>query len=85
MFGGEHHLFYGPHSLWGLHWAGWVFWGLVIAIIIWLLVRSQRDAVPPASHSDRETPLDVLQRRYAEGEISTEEYEERKKRLDTDR
>ena len=29
----------------------------------------------------RETPLEALERRYAEGEISTEEYEERKQAL----
>ena len=32
----------------------------------------------------RATPLERLQRRYADGEISTEEYEERKKRLEKD-
>jgi uncharacterized membrane protein len=38
-----------------------------------------------ANCSERqESPPDVLQHRYAEGEISTEEHEERKKRLERD-
>ena len=32
----------------------------------------------------RETPLEILQRRYAAGEISTVEYEERKTKLERD-
>jgi uncharacterized membrane protein len=38
-----------------------------------------------AARARRETPLELLQRRYAGGEISTEEYEERKLRLQADR
>jgi putative membrane protein len=82
MFGGEHHMFDGTHFMWGMHWAGWVIWILVIVGVVWLITRSQQDrSAPLASTSTRETPLEVLQRRYAEGEISTEEYEERKARL----
>jgi putative membrane protein len=33
----------------------------------------------------RETPLETLQRRYAEEEIATDEYEERKEHLERDR
>ena len=32
----------------------------------------------------RETPFEVLQRRYAAGEISTAEYDERKEKLTRD-
>ncbi len=32
----------------------------------------------------RETPLGILQRRYAAGEITTEEYEQRKMRIERD-
>lgn len=32
----------------------------------------------------RETPLEVLQRRYAAGEVTTEAYEERKTKLERD-
>ena len=61
-----------------------LFWGLVIAALVlgirWLIRADQRNRVsppPPAS----ETPLEVLQHRYARGEIDEEEYERRRKTL----
>ena len=36
------------------------------------------------ARTGRQTPLEVLQRRYASGEVSTAEYEERKAKLDRD-
>ena len=76
-------MFDGMHDgwMWGMHFAWWVFWILVIVGVVWLFTQGrQGPSGPPPTH-EHETPLDVLQRRYAEGEISTEEYEERKKRL----
>ena len=79
MFGFEHHMFTGLHDgwMWGMHLGWWLVWGLLIAGVVWAASRKQN--VP--SHSERETPLEVLKRRYADGEITTEEYEERKERL----
>ncbi len=48
-----------------------LFWGAVIVGIV-LLVRSTGDARP----SSQGTPLDVLKRRYAAGEITREQYEQ---------
>lgn len=62
---------------WGMHLFWWLFWFLIIATFFSLLTPVPRRKL-------RETPLQVLQRRYATGEISTEEYEERKQRLDRD-
>lgn len=39
-------------------------------------------ATPVPRGKARETPLERLQCRYANGEMSTDEYEERKKRLE---
>lgn len=79
-------MFDGMHDgwMWGMHWIWWTVWILVIVGVVWALSRSQQGSPPPRSQQ-RETPLDALQRRYAEGEISTEEYEERKRRLERDR
>lgn len=58
-----------------------LFWVLVIVGIV-LLVRwlgtgtSQQPSAPA-----RESPLDVLKKRYARGEIGKEEFEEKKKDL----
>jgi putative membrane protein len=62
---------------WGMHVFWWLFW---IVLIIGLYGLFE----PVRRSKSRETPLEILQRRYANGEISTEDYEERKKRLEQD-
>jgi putative membrane protein len=75
---------------WGMHdgdvGVGWMivmmigmalFWGLVIVGVVWL-VRSAGWASPQQAHG---TPLDILDRRFAAGEMSAEEYRERRSAL----
>lgn len=50
------------------------FWAAVIVGIVWL-VRGSRDGW---RGERRETPLEILERRLAEGDISTDEYHERR-------
>ena len=68
--------------MWSMHWGWWIFWIAFITIIVLLFWRGRKGSTPD---SVRETPLDILQRRYAAGEITTEDYEERKDRLERDR
>jgi putative membrane protein len=63
--------FFGMHVFW------WLFWIVLILAFFSLLT-------PVPRHRARETPLQILQRRYAAGELSTQEYEERKARLERD-
>lgn len=72
---------------WG---AGWwilmalmmvVFWGLVIVGVVWL-VRSLADT---ARRPHRADALEVLDHRLASGEITPEEYRERRATLSADR
>lgn len=65
---------YGEWGFWGMHVFWWLFWVAVI-VVLFLPIT------PVSRGRRRETPLEVLQRRYAAGEISTEEYEERKTKL----
>lgn len=66
--------FYGMHFFW------WLFWiVLMIALFSWAPPVPRRTA-----RLYREGPLGILQRRYAAGEITTEEYEERKARIARD-
>ena len=58
---------------------GWLvmllFWGLILVGLV-LLVRGLWDHGRPAGGSGvGEAPLDILQRRYARGEVTKEEYE----------
>jgi putative membrane protein len=56
---------------------GLVFWGFVVAGLVaiawWLARRSRASARDPA--------LDVLRERYAKGDITREEFEERRRHL----
>ena len=65
--------FLGMHLLW------WLFWVVVIVAFVSLFTP-----VPKQEAKRRDTPLDILQRRYAAGEISTEEYEQRRAGLGRD-
>lgn len=67
----------GWHAMWGMHWLGWLFWVLLLVLVMMLIRRAGWGAAPPG-----ETALEVLRRRYAAGEISTQEFEERKARLE---
>ena len=67
----------------GMHAFGWLFWSMLIAVLIFLAVRSAR--TPFDSTAPKETAHDILKRRLAAGEISPEDYEQRKALLDRDR
>lgn len=82
------------HGIGGAHvWGGIAmiaFWAvIVIAIVVlvmWLVRHRHYVAAAPVSGGaapGAETPLDVIRRRYAAGEIDKAEYEEKKKDLAT--
>ncbi len=59
-----------------------LFWGLVIAGVIWLIrVTVQNSQQPSDKGPASEPPLDVIKRRYANGEINKEQFEEIKRTL----
>ena len=64
------------HSL-GMGWI-WIIGLIVLVIVIWVIVRtlSQKSN---RNQPDNKTPLDILKERYARGEISKQEFEEKKK------
>lgn len=56
----------------GMHLFWWVIW---MFMLVWIFAMPYNI---PGQRSKRETPLDILKRRFALGEISKEEYQERK-------
>lgn len=60
---------------------GFLFWILIIVGIVllvkWLVEQNKPGVVAPAG----ETALDILNKRYARGEIDKKEFDERKKDL----
>ncbi len=77
------------HGYWG--WGGeslsWIFWILIILIILWVILRFATNYRNPRRRNrdftlHNDSPLEILKRRYARGEISKEEYEKMKKDLE---
>ncbi len=71
---GYHLQFIGMHAYW------WIFWLLLIVPFFFFATPVRRRT----AQLYRENPLGILQRRYASGEITTEDYEDRKARLERD-
>jgi len=61
----------------GMGWA-WIIGFAIIGVFIWMLIKvaNQNSSAGP---SGNKSALDTLKERYARGEISREEFEERKK------
>lgn len=78
--------------MWG-NWGsgGWLWWplGMVFMVIFWvlivagivLLVRWLWTVGQPGGSSRTDSALDILKKRYARGEITKAEYDERKRDL----
>jgi putative membrane protein len=64
--------------------SGPLLWLLLIVGIVFLVARG-RDGRQPWTGGGRETGIDVLERRFAEGELSLEEYRERRSVLEEQR
>jgi putative membrane protein len=63
-------------------WFGWIFWLVIIGAVIWLIIsQSGKSRYQNQVNPHLESPLDILKKRYAKGEISKEQFEEMKKDL----
>lgn len=69
-------MYYG--NFWGMNFIWWFVW---MVMIFWIF------ATPydiPGQRNKKDSPLDLLQKRFANGEITAEEYHEKKKILEND-
>ena len=75
------------HGGWGWGWMSLMmivmalFWGAVIAGIVWAIRGVASGAPAREPNARHETPADILDRRFAEGDISEEDYRARRKLL----
>jgi len=63
---------YYTNYFWGMNPIWWFVW---IVLLIWIF------AVPyniPGQRTKKDSPLDILRRRFASGQITTAEYQEKK-------
>ena len=67
------------HYYWGMYGYWWIFWIFIWILFLVFLIPVRRSRW--TSYQHLETPLQLLQRRYATGEITSEEYEERRTKL----
>ena len=70
MYNGYH--FVGMHLIWWFIWAIMLFWIFATPYDI------------PGQRRRKDSPLDVLQKRFASGQITNEEYQASKKTLEKD-
>ena len=57
-----------------------LFWGGIIALIVWLIARLTRRE-NNESGTEKHKPIDIARKRYARGEITKEEFDNLKKDL----
>ena len=60
----------------------WIFWLLLIVVIV-VLVKIMRDSTARHDDREKESPLSILEKRYARGEIDREEYHEKRRELES--
>jgi len=60
---------------WGMGWEMW-FIPLLVILVIYLLIKNNSQT---KSEQSTETPMETLKKRYANGEITKQQFEEMKK------
>jgi len=82
-FGPEGPREWGPMMHYGFGYGGmsmWIIFLIVIGLLIYFIVKARK--AKNQTPAQNESPLDILKRRYAKGEIAREEYERMKKDLE---
>ena len=69
---------YYSNYYWGMNLVWWLLW---MVLLFWIFVTPYD---VPGQRKKKDSPLDILQQRYAMGQLTTEEYNERKKILESD-
>ena len=70
-------MYYDGYHFWGMHVIWWCIW---TSILFWIFATP---LYVPGQQKKKDSPLDILQRRYANGEIKMEQYITMKEALNT--
>lgn len=62
----------------------WIFWILIIVGLIWIIKSFVTTDTYTEKIIQKESPLEILNKRYARGEIDEEEYHRRRAELEKD-
>ncbi len=65
-------------SYWGMHFIWWFIW---LSLLFWIFATPYNI---PGQRRKKDTPLDILKKRFAAGEITSNEYNEKKAILEMD-
>ncbi len=68
-------MYYDGYHFWGMHLFWWIIWG----IMLFTIFVTPYDI--PGQRKRKNSALDILQKRFADGQITNEEYVEKKKLL----
>ncbi|MDK2865546.1 MAG: hypothetical protein PWP37_1738 [Thermotogota bacterium] len=71
--------FSGLHPIWMI--ISWVFGIAVIVAVIWIIVRAVNTFMYGGTHGKKKSAEEILDERFARGEISEEEYRKIKETL----
>jgi putative membrane protein len=58
-----------------------IWWAIWVIALFWIFIMPYDI---PGQRRKKDSPLDILQKRFASGQITTEEYQEKKKILEND-
>jgi len=70
-------MFY-SNNYWGMNFIWWIIW---MIMIFWIFATPYNI---PGQRTKKDSPLDILQKRFASGQINNDEYQEKKKILEND-
>ena len=62
-------------------WFGWFMWILIISLIFVLIWSNTREKDKYLPFDQNESPINILKKRYAKGEITKDQFEQMKKDL----
>jgi len=67
---------YEYYNFWGMHLIWWFLW---VIVLFWVFATPYNI---PGQRTKKDTPLDILKKRFASGEINREEFLEKKKLIE---